>query len=218
MLHPHGARRLVVGLVVAVLAGAGGAVLTPVPGEAAALSWVAELRSPTLTIGMHLVTVLGDLWFVVLAALVIGMAVRTAPGARRVWLLLAVTIVGSSVIVTTLKLIVARPRPAEAIVSTFTSAYPSGHAVRAFAVYGLVVWACHRSVRHRLLRAAGIVLGVLLVAVITLSRLYLGVHLPSDLVAGALLGGFWLAVALRSVRLPPAARTTAGGAAGPEGT
>lgn len=218
MLHPRGARRLSIGLVLAVVLGAAGAIVTPLEGEAAIMGRVVELRSATLTTWMHLVTTLGDLWFVVLVALAVAVAVRRSRDARSIRVLLFASIAGSALIVSILKLLVVRPRPAEALLPTLTSAYPSGHATRAVAVHGLIAWSCYRYVRHPLLRSVGATLGVLLAAAIILSRLYLGVHLPSEVVAGGLLGGIWLVVVLRSVRLPASGPQCPGPPEGAEGT
>lgn len=219
VLRPGGVLWLAITAVVLFALGFAGSVVTPLDGEVAVAAAVAGWRSSALTAAVHLVTTLGDSWFVVLAALVVAWIVRSSRWAPRVHTLLLVTIGGSTFVVAALKLVVARARPADALVTTLTSAYPSGHAARAAAVYGLVAWACARYVERPLLRAAGMVAAVLLGVAIVISRLYLGVHLPSEVVAGAVIGGLWLVATLRTVRVPGVSPSPGhtGGDRAPEG-
>lgn len=166
--------------------------VTPVGGESAALEAVARRRSPALTTAAHVVTRLGDLWVVVLVATVVAVAVRRAPDAAPIRIVLLLVIGGSAVIVSALKLIVARERPTGGLIGTYSAAYPSGHAVRALVVGGLLAWAWHRIVPHRGARAVLLVVTVVVAAAIAASRVYLGVHLPSDVLVGALIGGAWV--------------------------
>lgn len=164
---------------------------------------MAVVESPGLTPTAHMVTFLGELWFVVVVAAIVAVLVRHRPEAPRLHLLLVLGIGGSTVIVAVLKLVVARARPEMALVSTWTPAYPSGHAVRAAAGYGLVVWACQQYLRHVALRLAGTAVAVTGILAIAWSRIQLAVHLPSDVVVGLLIGAIWLLAVLRAVP-PPA--------------
>jgi undecaprenyl-diphosphatase len=80
------------------------------------------------------------------------------------------------------------------------SSFPSGHVAQTVAFYGLLVWWwCARS-GSAIERLLAWMLLAALVAVTCIARLAVGAHWPSDLVAGALVGGAWLvacAVALR---------------------
>lgn len=78
--------------------------------------------------------------------------------------------------------------------------YPSGHAVQIISVYGVLAYLWVRrsdSLAERLL-AFGLV-GVA-AAVVCYSRLRLGVHWPSDIFAGAVLGSFWLGVCILALK------------------
>jgi len=95
-----------------------------------------------------------------------------------------------------LKAIVERPRPAlsDHVVYVHSWSYPSGHSLNSMAVLGLLTVLAVRerpgAVRRTLLAAVG----VFLVAVVGFSRVYLGVHWPSDVLAGWLIGVLWLTI------------------------
>jgi membrane-associated phospholipid phosphatase len=72
--------------------------------------------------------------------------------------------------------------------------YPSGHAVQTLAVWGLFAWAWFRRSRSGGERAAILLLLLALHAAVVYARLRIGTHWPSDMAAGTVLGGTWLAV------------------------
>jgi undecaprenyl-diphosphatase len=112
---------------------------------------------------------------------------------RRQWdaLGLVVVITGAALLATVIKPIVCRPRPPVKPVAQVSSfSFPSEHAAQAAAIYlalALLVGARWPAVWRCLLVAAAIVLAV----VVSASRLYLGVHYPTDVAAGLLLGWAW---------------------------
>lgn len=75
----------------------------------------------------------------------------------------------------------------------FFRAYPSGHVVQSTFAYGLLTWQWIREATRTSERLTAAILCVLLIAVVALGRLRLGVHWPSDLLAGAVIGGGWVA-------------------------
>ncbi|MER8182328.1 phosphatase PAP2 family protein [Kitasatospora sp. NPDC094015] len=92
----------------------------------------------------------------------------------------------------------ARPRPPAAdwvAASPSGYAYPSGHAFTAAVAAGLLGWAVTRSVRRRLAAPLLALLAATAMA-IGLTRIYLGVHWPLDVLAGWLLAAGWLALTL----------------------
>jgi undecaprenyl-diphosphatase len=110
--------------------------------------------------------------------------------------LLPVVLGGAELLNLILKLSFHRTRPEVAFVHLDTYSFPSGHAMISTAAYGALAflwWGHLRSHRDHLLLAAGT---ALLVALICFSRLYLGVHYLSDVLAGVAGGVFWLAVSI----------------------
>jgi len=100
-----------------------------------------------------------------------------------------------------IKFLVNRPRPPEALrlaVET-SSSFPSSHAVLVMSFYGFLVWLVWHYQRNNAWRITVSVLLALVIALIGLTRIYLGVHWTSDVLAGMLLGFAWLVCFTRMV-------------------
>jgi undecaprenyl-diphosphatase len=124
-----------------------------------------------------------------LTALVLSAAaVHTLLGERReavAWIAVGVATV---VAIELIKDLVARPRPElwPRLVTQGGSSFPSGHAVATAAFYPLLAWAVTRH-RPRLFPAA-LAFATILVLLVSLGRLYLGLHWPTDVLAGWAIG------------------------------
>lgn len=92
-----------------------------------------------------------------------------------------------------LKRFVDRARPGiEHMVSVETLSYPSGHAMSAMAFYGFLIYLFYRFKMNFFIKITLILLLVILIASIGLSRIYLGVHFPSDIAGGYIAGFIWV--------------------------
>ena len=92
-----------------------------------------------------------------------------------------------------LKRFINRARPGiEHLVSVETLSYPSGHAMSAMAFYGFLIYLCTKFKIHRLLKTGIIVLLSFIILSIGISRIYLGVHFPSDIAGGFIAGLIWV--------------------------
>jgi membrane-associated phospholipid phosphatase len=110
--------------------------------------------------------------------------------------LLPVVLGGAELLNLVLKLSFHRARPEVAFVHLDTYSFPSGHAMISTAAYGALAylaWGPLRTWQRRLILVAGT---AVLVALIGFSRLYLGVHYLSDVLAGVAGGAFWLAISI----------------------
>lgn len=104
---------------------------------------------------------------------------------------------GAAVSAEAIKRIVHRQRPAfGAIVEDQFSSFPSAHATLAFIFYGFLVYLAWKTSVSWKKRFDVFFAAVAIVALIGFSRLYLGVHYPSDVWAGYLLGALWLVIAI----------------------
>jgi len=161
--------------------------------------WVAGLRSEPLT---ALMRALHELQGKVVAAAIVILAVVFVR--RRRWrsLLRLATMVPLGMLANSgLKLLVERPRPGlEAAVGSHGFSYPSGHAVAITLFCGYLVIQTFRHTARWPLRVAALASALVVVALVALSRVYLGVHHPSDVMASLLLGIAWLGMCLSGDR------------------
>lgn len=148
--------------------------------------WVEEVGRDFTALGGTAV-----LTFVALAAISYLLLVRH----RRLALFTAVAVGGGLLISTLLKLGFDRPRPDlvphESIV--YTASFPSGHSMMAAVTYLTLAAMLTRVHRSRLLKAYFLIVAALLVLLVGVSRVYLGVHWPTDVVAGWAAGSAWAA-------------------------
>jgi undecaprenyl-diphosphatase len=160
--------------------------------DRAVLLWIHSHSPEWLDGPMRLVTALGYYQVVVpiLAAIVLVFYLK---GWRLSALLLLVSTVGGSLLTTVLKAVFGRARP-ELFDSGYTASFysfPSGHATVAVGFYGALTLILAYRLRGfaRWAVATG---GVSLVLLIGFSRLYLGVHYPTDVLAGFLAAPLWV--------------------------
>lgn len=115
---------------------------------------------------------------------------------KRQWraaALVVVAIVSGSLAIATLKWLFARARPdiVDHLVTVTSRSFPSGHAGNSAIVYLTLASLLFPIIRETRLRVFVLVAALLLVATIGVSRVYLGVHWPSDVLAGWLFGTLW---------------------------
>lgn len=84
-----------------------------------------------------------------------------------------------------------RPRLFEWLTEPSSSSFPSGHAMTSAIAYFTVAYLIARLEKRRWMRAITIVIALALVLLISVSRIYLGVHYPSDVLAGMVIGLAW---------------------------
>ncbi len=114
---------------------------------------------------------------------------------RHSALLLLLSTVGALVLNSLLKAAFDRPRPHVFTWGTqvVTTSFPSGHAMSGAAVYATIAFLATRLQRRRRHRVATLTVAALLILLIAFSRVYLGVHYPSDVAAGIAVGWAWAA-------------------------
>jgi membrane-associated phospholipid phosphatase len=148
--------------------------------------------SPWLTALLSRITHLGD-WPVILAGTCLLLLVCWYRKQQGLLFLVLVTMAGAGILDGTLKLAFHRPRPDPFIgPKPDTWSFPSGHALVSLCFYGLIAGILSLRANHRWERAIIWTGASLLVAAIGLSRVYLGVHWPSDVAAGYAAGLIWM--------------------------
>ncbi|MEU8986037.1 phosphatase PAP2 family protein [Streptomyces sp. NPDC048558] len=130
-------------------------------------------------------------------AVAIWLVWRRAARWTAVWLV--VTCAVATLVQQALKALVDRPRPVwpDPVDSAHYAAYPSGHAMTATVVCGLLLWLVHRYGADRALGRTAAAVAAISVAGVGLTRIWLGVHWATDVVGGWLLGALVVVLAVR---------------------
>ena len=124
---------------------------------------------------------------------------------RRKWywvLALGLTVGGGMLLNVVLKLIFHRQRPVweDPLVTITSNSFPSGHAAAATLFYGFLTIYVVSHVTELWLRVTCVIASVLMVALVAFSRMYLGVHYLSDVLAAISISTAWLVLCLWGVR------------------
>lgn len=153
------------------------------PSELWGPAWLEEAVRDVTSLGSF--TVLG---FVLLAAVVF----LALSGKPRTAVFVGFSVVGGTILSTVLKDLFDRPRP-EMIdaARVFTASFPSGHATMSAVVYLTLGLLLAEATAARRLKAYFVGLGIFMAVAIGVSRIYLGVHYPTDVIAGWALGAAW---------------------------
>lgn len=156
--------------------------------------FVEHLRSDALTPVMEAFTSLAS---VVVLAVMAAVIAALAPGKAPGWCV-AVNLVCVVALNTVLKYLVQRPRPdGFRLISESGYSFPSGHSMVAMAFFGLLVWMVWHYESDRATRIGCSVAFGLVIVLVGMSRIYLGVHYASDVLAGFCVSLAWLAIYTR---------------------
>jgi undecaprenyl-diphosphatase len=159
---------------------------------------VAGHRSAALTAMAHAASVLGRSWVLVPCAVLLGAALWARDRNPVAPVAAVAGIVGAIVLQNLAKALADRPRPPVAHLEHVAgTSFPSGHATEAAAFFLVAGSLLIPRLRNFGARVATVIAVCVIVAAVAASRVYLGVHYPTDVVCGLLLGAGWgVAVAL----------------------
>jgi len=116
---------------------------------------------------------------------------------RRFSVRIIALLMTSLVLLFLLKLSIQRPRPDDPLLEAVRGfSYPSGHALMSIIFYGLLTYIAWKEIKNKWIRLAVVFLLILLILMISYSRIYLRVHYTSDVLAGLSVGFIWLVVSL----------------------
>ena len=138
----------------------------------------------------------------IVALTLVGVVVARLVFSRwREALFIAFAVIGETLVFTLTTLVVKRERPdvPRLDVSPPTSSFPSGHTAAAVCFYGAVAFLVFWHSRRGWLRTLAVTAAVVLPVVIGISRMYRGMHFPTDVVGGLVLGILWLTAVVRLV-------------------
>jgi undecaprenyl-diphosphatase len=165
-------------------------------------SVIHDFASPGLTDLMRFVTNFGD-WQVVMTATLCLFAYFWYRRDHTHILVALVVMMGAGILDAALKLAFHRTRPDPFFIpKPSTYSFPSGHALISLCFYGLVAGSLAHDMRSKWQRVLMWSAAALLIALIGLSRVYLGVHWPSDVIAGYAAALIWMgAVRILALKL-----------------
>lgn len=145
--------------------------------------------SDSITPFIKIITNLGGVLFTIILGLVIFIF------GKNIRFFVTFNIVGVTVINQMIKHIMRRPRPdVLRLVSESGYSFPSGHSMVSMALYGIIIYLIYKKVNNKYLKCLFISLLSLLILLIGLSRIYVGVHYASDVLAGFILGLVYLII------------------------
>src|SRR5688572_4937435 len=196
--------RIIAGFALAagILALLGWAITGPLRGTAAGFdssirTTIRQLQSPLWTAFFLALTKLGSglyLWIIGAAAGLIFIMLRWF----RTLFLFILLMAGQAALHHGFKWIFARPRPSALInyraVESFS--FPSGHTFASLCLYGMIAWIVTRQIENPAVTAAVWILTGILILLIAASRVYIGIHYPTDVLAALLAGSIWMAAVM----------------------
>ena len=162
-----------------------------------------DRRTPSLDAVSSVGSRLADTITCVVLLVVLMLVLRWWLGRWRESLVLAVAIIGELLIFLVVTFVVHRDRPdvPKLDAAPPTSSFPSGHTAAAVAIYGCLAFIVWRRMDNRALAGVIVVVCCAIPFAVGLSRIYRGMHHPTDVVFGAIGGGLWL-LAVVSTLLP----------------
>lgn len=175
----------------------------------AALLWMNQFASDSRDLVALEITALGSgasVWMVVMVGSLFLWLTRHRYSAALLWVAAA----GSTIVSSTLKYSFDRARPQLFEWRTDyagLSSFPSGHSTTAMVVYATLAYLVIRLEPTRRMRRITLAGAVLIILAIGLTRVYLGVHYPSDVIAGYLVGAVWATVCVLGIEVVKYFRT-----------
>lgn len=161
------------------------------------MSFIQGLETPSLTAIMKFFTLMGSFKMIALIAIIVIIFLYIVLKHRSELILFTIVIIGARILNRFLKEFFQRTRPDfHRLIEIGGYSFPSGHAMNAMAAYGILTFLLWRHILSRRGRTFLIVLSSLFILMTGISRIYLGVHYPSDIIAGYLASGFWVAMAI----------------------
>jgi undecaprenyl-diphosphatase len=163
----------------------------------AIISLVQGLENDRLTSFMKFLSFIGSSLMSVMIFVLVFLFLMIVLKHRRELIMFLVTVGGSELWNLILKNIIQRARPnTHRLVEITGFSFPSGHSMAAFALYGAITFLLWRHIPQFAGRIAMITAGIALTLLIGISRIYLGVHYPSDVIGGYAASATWLMICI----------------------
>jgi len=164
------------------------------------LLWLHQFANPFLDSVMLTITQLGNPIFAGGVALV-SLILLWWQHYRLEAKIFAIANLGGAILNTGLKLTFSKPRPHlwTQLITETSFSFPSGHALASVVLYGFIAYLLAN--RYAQFAKPIYLFTLIEIAMIILSRLYLGVHWPTDVIAGCGIGFLWLIICITMLKL-----------------
>lgn len=160
--------------------------------------WLYSIRTPLLNRAFIIITYCGNWQTITLLGAVLLINKRTR---KTMGLPFAITGICSTIIYKFLKQVFMRPRP-ELLVRIIKQggySFPSGHAMNGLVCYGILIYLINRYVNNQFIRRGLSAFLTISIFIIGSSRIYVGVHYPTDIIGGWAIGTVVLTIAINII-------------------
>lgn len=157
---------------------------------------IAKVISPGITTFLKIITNLGGATGIISVTIALLITIRS----KYYKVCIIINLIIITLINQILKFIIQRPRPEEfRIVEESGYSFPSGHSMVSMAFYGFLIYIAYKEIKNTYIRNIVFIMLAILILFIGLSRIYLGVHYASDVLAGFLLSISYLAIYTKAI-------------------
>lgn len=144
--------------------------------------FIKNIRCDWLTEIMKAITQMGGFYVLPIICIFVLIFARN----KKIGLLMTTNLGFIALLNVIFKMIVQRPRPTDMLITENGYSFPSGHAMTSTAFYGLIIYLVYKNIKTKKIRNILIALISILILLISFSRIYLGVHYTSDVIAGTI--------------------------------
>lgn len=167
--------------------------------DSTVISYIQGLESPTLTPIMKILTFIGSTPMIIVLSIMVLFFLYRIVEHRAELILFVAIMIGAPMLNLILKEFFHRARPdLHRLIEITGYSFPSGHAMGAFAFFGVLTFLFWRHIQVLWGRTLLLILSGLMIVGIGISRIYLGVHYPTDIIGGYTASAFWLTFAIWS--------------------
>ena len=152
---------------------------------------IRSIRTDVVTNMFKVITEFGSAFVLILITVLSLLVLKN----KKIGIMIAFNLTTVGIMNQVLKHIIQRPRPIEnRLIEQGGYSFPSGHSMASMAFYGLIIYFIFKNVKDKRIRNTLCILLSILIVLIGASRIYLGVHYASDVIAGFVISIAYLSV------------------------